>query len=56
MLLANSKLSKKGDRYKVTKELMSLICGESEHRIVRENLAEIQGCDRMLHVGRVSVS
>ena len=34
---------------------MSLIRGESEHRIIRENLAEIQGSYRMLHVGCVTV-
>ena len=40
--------------YKVTRELMSLKCGESEHRIIMENLAEIQRGYRMLHVGSIS--
>ena len=44
----------KCNRWKVT--LLSLIGGESEHRIIRENLAEIKGGYRMLHVGRISVS
>ena len=46
----------KCNQYDMTKELMSLIRGESEHRIIKENLAEILGCHHMLHVGRVVVS
>ena len=33
---------------------MSLKCGESKHRIIMENLAEIQRGYRMFHVGSIS--